>query len=63
MNEKEFMTDLWAVLRGNTDYCTLEKFREKYDKFFVECDEQIVLEDEHNEWHLTLQKVWCDGAE
>ena len=63
MNEKEFMTDLWDVLRGNTDYCTLEKFREKYDKFFVECDEQIVLEDEHNEWHLTLQKVWCDGAE
>ncbi len=62
MNEKEFMTDLWDVLRGNTDYCTLEEFRKKYDNFFVECDEQIVLEDEHNEWHLTLQKVWCDGA-
>ena len=62
MNEKEFINDLWDVLRGNTDYCTLEKFRKKYDELFVECDEHILLADEHNEWHLTLNKVWSNNA-
>ena len=63
MDEKEFMQDLWDVLRGNTTYITLEQFREKYDSLFVEVDndtKSIRLMDDHNEWRLTLQKVWCD---
>ena len=63
MDEKEFLQDLWDVLRGNTSYITLEQFKEKYGELFVEVDNDakcIRLMDDHNEWHLTLQKVWCD---
>lgn len=60
MNEKQFMTDLWDVLRGNTDYITLEQFKNKYDSLFVECDNDIKLADDHNEWHLSLRKTWTD---
>ena len=63
MDEKEFMQDLWDVLRGNTIYITPEQFNEKYDELFVEVDRdanRISMSDEHNEWHLTLRKVWCD---
>lgn len=66
MDEKQFMQDLWDVLKGNTDYIALEQFRERYDEFFVEIDcaeKRIRLMDEHNEWHLGVQKVWCDATQ
>lgn len=65
MDERQFMQDLWDVLRGNTDYITPEQFRKKYDDLFVEvdCEENnIRIMDEHNEWYLRLQKTWCDGT-
>lgn len=61
MDKNEFMRDLWDVLRGNTEYITLEQFREKYDEFLVECDEGIRMADDHNEWLLSLQHVWSDN--
>lgn len=61
MDEKEFIQDVWDILRGNTQYITLDKFKEKYDDLFLECyDGTIRLMDEKNEWHLWVQKVWCD---
>lgn len=66
MNEKEFMQDLWDVLRGNTQYITQEKFTEQYDDLFVEvdCDKgEIKLTDGHNEWVLSVRKVWCDETQ
>jgi len=61
MDEKQFMVDLWDVLCGNTEYCTLEQFRAKYDELFVELDNNIRLMDDNNEWQLGLQKVWSNN--
>lgn len=64
MNEKEFITDLWDIINGNKQYITAEKFKEKYSELTVEVnldDHYILLSDMHNEWRLTLQKVWCDN--
>ena len=60
MNEKDFLRDLWDLMRGNTIYITQDEFKKKYDDLLVQCDESIRLADEHNEWRLSLQKVWCD---
>lgn len=63
MNKKQFMQDVWDVLMGNTEYITQERFAEKYKDMFIEldCTRGIIkLADDHNEWQLTLQKVWCD---
>lgn len=64
MNEKEFITDLWDIINGNEQYITAEKFKEKYSELTVEVnldDHYILLSDAHNEWRLTLHKVWCDN--
>ena len=64
MNEKQFMQDVYDVLRGNTKYITQEKFDEKYGEYFVEIDcenGEILLRDEHNEYVLSLRKTWSDG--
>lgn len=63
MNEKDFLRDLWDLMRGNTIYITQDEFKKKYDDLLVQCDESIRLADEHNEWHLALQKVWCDETQ
>ena len=66
MEEKQFMQDVWDVLRGNTIYITQEQFNEKYGDLFVEidCDNgEIRLADDHNEWRLMLQKTWCDETQ
>lgn len=65
MDEKEFMQNLWDVVLGNNIYITQEQFVEKYREYFVELDctkGEIRLMDEHNEWRLTIQKVWCDNS-
>lgn len=63
MNEKQFILDLWDVMRGNTEYITQEEFNKKYEEIIVDLDTKdrtIRLMDNHNEWQLSLQKVWCD---
>lgn len=64
MNENDFIRDLWDVIQGNIQYITQEQFIKKYRKLFDEYyldDNTITLSDKHNEWRLTLQKVWSDG--
>lgn len=66
MDEKRFMQNVWDVLRGNTVYITQEQFNEEYRDLFVEvdCDKgSIRIADDHNEWRLMLQKVWCDATQ
>ena len=66
MNEKEFIQDVWDLLAGNTQYCTMEKAREKYRDLLIEADFSggfITLRDDHNEWRLSLQKVWHDETQ
>lgn len=66
MNEKEFIQDVWDLLAGNSEYCTMEEAREKYRDLLIEvdCSEGfITLRDNHNEWRLSLQKVWCDETQ
>ena len=66
MNEKEFIQDVWDLLAGNTQYCTTEQARKKYRDLLVEVkytEHYITLRDEHNEWRLSLQKVWCDETQ
>lgn len=63
MNEKEFLRDLWDLMRGNTIYITQDEFKKKYDDLLVECDDSIELADDHSEWRLSLQKVWCDETQ
>ena len=66
MDERQFIEDVWDILQNNTQYITIEQFREKYADYFVEIDldaRQIRLMDDHNEWHLSLRKVWCDETQ
>ena len=61
IDEHQFMVDLWDVLAGHDDYCTLEKFREKYDELRLDGlseENTIRFADSNNEWHLTFKKVW-----
>ena len=63
MDEKAFIRDMWDVLCGNTQYITQEQFVARYRDYFVyaDCDERTIhLADDHNEWHINLQKVWTD---
>lgn len=68
MDENQFMVDLWDVLSGNDEYCTLEQFRARYDELRVDMDEDthgrpcIRFMDDNNEWHLTFLKVWSDNV-
>lgn len=57
-DEKQFMVDLWDVLNGHDLYCTIEKFREKYEDLIVDYDGHIRLMDDHSEWHLKLEKQY-----
>lgn len=67
MDEKQFIIDLWDVIRGNTQYITVEGFQTKYKELIVEPfpddGNSIRLMDDHNEWLLRLQKVWCDETQ
>lgn len=61
IDAKEFITNIWDVLLGNTMYCTQQQFTNNYRDFFVELDSAagiIRIMDDNNEYHLTLQKVW-----
>lgn len=63
IDENQFMDDLYDVIAGNDDYCTLDEFRKKYCESFLS-DFQIVdrrtivFSDRNNEWHLTFKKVY-----
>ena len=66
MNENEFIQDVWDLLNGNTEYFTQEESHEKYRDLMVDVDCEnkfITLRDDHNEWRLSLQKVWCDETQ
>ena len=66
MDEKQFMQDLWDLMQENTDYITPDQFREKYGSLLLEVDCEaghIRMTDDHNEWHLCIQKVWCDETQ
>ena len=63
MNEKQFIQDLWDMLNGYSQYITQEQFAKKYSELCVYADGEegtIHLADDHNEWHINLQKVWTD---
>lgn len=63
MDEKEFIQNVWDLLNGNSQYINIEEAREKYRDLMVDVDCEnkfITLRDDHNEWRLSLQKVWCD---
>lgn len=58
MNEKDFLRDLWDLMRGNTEYITQEQFVKKYDELLIQCDApEIQMGDNHNTWRLLLQKT------
>ena len=62
MDEKEFLRDLWDLMRGNTEYITPLQFTAKYDKFLVDCDApNIRFADDNNEWCLTLHKTYSNA--
>jgi hypothetical protein len=66
MDEKEFIMNVWDLLAGNSQYITIDEAREKYRDLLVDvdCSEGfITLRDDHNEWRLSLQKVWCDETQ
>lgn len=64
MDEHQFMIDLWDILAGHDEYCTIEQFREKYRDLREEGladGNTIKFSDEHNEWTLEIRKTWADN--
>lgn len=64
MNEKQFLSDLWDLMCGYTEYITQEQFKAKYFDYFVGINHvrgSITLTDDHNAWRLNLQKIWSDS--
>lgn len=63
LNEHDFILNLWDLLNQNDMYCTQEQFTKEYGDLFVELNQDenyIRIMDDHSEWRLSLQKVWCD---
>ena len=66
MNTKEFLLDLCDVINNNSEYMTIEKFREKYkdlqfsydsDRYGCPCI-SICDKDYKNEWMITANHVY-----
>ena len=63
LNESDFMQNLWDVMNNHTMYCTAQQFEKEYGNMLVELNKEekyICIRDDHSEWRLSLQKVWCD---
>lgn len=61
MTENTFITDLWDVLRGNTEEITIDEFRSKYDELLIDAGSEeatIRLGDDRHEWWLSLRKIY-----
>ena len=70
MNTKEFLLDLCDVINDNSEYITIEKFREKYKDFEFRYNYgthgypciDVLDEDENNEWMITAKHVFSDKS-
>lgn len=70
MNTKEFLQDLYDVIKNNINYITIEEFREKYKDFQFQYDSgthgypciEVWDEDENNEWMITAKHVFSDKS-
>ena len=63
MDEKQFILDLWDVIRDN-GYCTIEEFRKKYAELFYDTLNEndthgLCLGDHNSDWVLSIKKVWA----
>lgn len=67
MNTKEFLEDLCDVINNNSEYMTIDKFREKYkdlqfsydsDRYGCSCI-SICDKDYKNEWLITANHVYA----
>ena len=66
MNTKEFLQDLYDVIKNNSNYITIEEFREKYKDLQFQYDSgthgypciEVWDEDENNEWMITAKHVF-----
>ena len=67
MNTKQFLLDLCDVINNNSEYMTIEKFRDKYKDFtFLYYSDSygypcisICDNDYSNEWHITSNHVYA----
>ena len=70
MNTKQFLLDLCDVINNNSEYMTIEKFRDKYKDFHFQYDSgthgypciEVWDEDENNEWMITAKHVFSDKS-
>ena len=68
MNTKQFLLDLCDVINNNSEYMTIEKFREKYKDFTFRYESDhlcypcisICDYDNKNEWLITANHVLSD---
>ena len=68
MNTKQFLLDLCDVINNNSEYITIEQFREKYKDFQFQYDSgthgypciEVWDEDGNNEWLITAKHVLSD---
>ena len=67
MNTKQFLEDLCDVINNNSEYMTIEKFRDKYKDFQFSYDSDrydcscisICDKDYKNEWLITVNHVYA----
>ena len=67
MNTKQFLEDLFDVINNNSEYITIEQFREKYKDFQFQYDSgthgyqciEVWDEDGNNEWLITANHVYA----
>ena len=67
-NTKELLLDLCDVINNNSEYITIEKFREKYKDFQFRYDSgthgypciEVWDEYDNNEWLITAKHVLSD---
>ena len=70
MNTKEFLQDLYDVINNNSNYITIEEFREKYKDFQFQYDSgslgypciEVWDEDEKSEWLITAKHVFSEKS-
>lgn len=70
MNTKQFLEDLFDVINNNSEYITIEHFREKYKNFQFQYDSgthgypciEVLDEDDNNEWMITAKHVPSDKS-
>ena len=67
MNTKELLLDICDVINNNSEYMTIEKFREKYKDFKFQYDSgnldypfiSVCDNDYKNEWLITANHVYA----